>query len=163
MLDDETTGMERIKIELDYGPDDINQWVQLIYDFTGTPSEVYDQLRLTYNHGSTTTEFWYFDDVMGHTDAILSTSSEEAITKTITVFPNPSSGLFYLDTKDIFPTSSTYDLEILDTQGRLVLRQQFIARGEPVTFNLSGQPMGMYFLHFRGKSLHYVKAIVKKE
>ena len=163
MLDDETTGMPRLKIDMDYGPADANKWIQLVYDFTGEPAEIYDQLRLTYNHGNTNTDFWYFDDVMALPDTNASTSLEEGITKVITVYPNPSSGLFSMDTKGIFPAGSTYDLEVLDMQGRSVLRRQVIAQGQPVTFDLSDQPTGLYFLRLSGDLLHYVKVIEKKE
>lgn len=163
MLDDETTGMERLKLDMPYDPADANKWVQMVYDFTGAPDETYDQLRLTYNHFSTSTEFWYFDDVMAWPDLNAATSLEAVITELITVYPNPSSGLFLLDTKDIFPMGSTYDLEVLDIQGRTILRRQIMAQGQPVDFDLSDQPIGLYFLRLSGKSLHYVKAIEKKE
>ena len=161
MLDDETTGAERIKISLDYGPGDVNQWVQLVYDFTGAPTETYDQLRLTYNHGNTTTEFWYFDDVMGHTDAFLNIITEE-MTKVVEIYPNPSSGLFYINTNDIFSVGSTYELEVFDVQGRFVLNRQFLSQGRQVTFDLSDKTPGLYFVRLSGRSLQYVKAIVKK-
>ncbi len=163
MLDDETTGSDRLKIDMNYGPNDVNQWVQLVYDFTGAPDEVYDQLRLTYNHFVTTTEYWYFDDVMGHTASVSSTSLGEEMTRVITVYPNPSSGLFTVDTKDLFPVGSTYDLEVLDLQGRSILRRKVLAPGQLEAFDLSDQPAGMYFLRLSGQSLHYVKAIQKME
>ncbi|MFZ1751413.1 MAG: T9SS type A sorting domain-containing protein, partial [Saprospiraceae bacterium] len=161
MLDDETTGAPRLKIDMDYGSDDVNQWVQLVYDFTGEPAAIYDQLRLTYNHGSTTTEFWYFDDVMGQTDLNLSNGTDVAITEVIAVYPNPSLGMFSLDTKDIFPAGNTYDLDVLDIQGRPVFRQQVLAQGQLVALDLSDQPTGMYFLRLSGQLLHYVKVIKK--
>lgn len=167
MVDDETTGAERIRIDMEYGPEDANQWVQLVYDFSGTPTEVYDRLRMTYNHFgpsfSTITEYWYFDDVMSHTASFSSTKSEEGMIDAITVYPNPSSDLFFVDTKDLFPVGNTYDLEIFDIQGKVVLSQRVIAQGHPITFNLLGQPTGLYFLHLSGHSVHYVKAIAKKE
>jgi hypothetical protein len=163
MLDDETTGSERLRVDIDYGSANVNQWVQLVFDFSGAPDEVYDQLRLNYNNLNTTTEFWYFDDVMGHTASFSSTNQEEETTGVIAVYPNPSSGLYSLDTKNIFPAGSTYNLEILDVQGRSVLRQQVLAQGELVMFDLSNQPTGLYFLHLSGQSLHYVKAIQKMD
>jgi hypothetical protein len=163
MLDDETTGNERLKIDMNYGPADVNKWVQLVYDFSGAPGEVYDQLRLTYNHFVTTTEYWYFDDVMGSADLSLSTSSEEAITDEIAVYPNPSTGLFSVDTKDIFSFGSIYNIEVLDLNGRPTLSRQEIANGQPVVIDLSNRPTGMYFIHLSGPLLHYVKAIQKTE
>jgi beta-glucanase (GH16 family) len=163
MLDDETTGSDRLRIDMTYEPDDVNTWVQLVYDFTGAPDEVYDQLRLTYNHFVTTTEYWYFDDVMGRTDMFSSTSPEEAITGVVAVYPNPSSGMFYLDTKGIFPVGSIYDLEVLDVHGRSVLRLEAMAQGQTVPFDLSNQPTGLYFLCLSGQAIRYVKAIQKME
>ncbi|MFK7921537.1 MAG: family 16 glycosylhydrolase [Bacteroidia bacterium] len=163
MLDDETTGMERLKIDMNYGPADANQWVQMVYDFTGAPDETYDQLRLTYNHFSTTTELWYFDDVIAWPDLNAVTSLEAGITELIEVYPNPSSGLYSIDSKDIFPLGSTYQLEVLDMQGRSILKREIIAQGQPVAFDLSDQPTGLYYLRLSRQSLHYLKAIVKKE
>lgn len=164
LIDDITTGQEKIKINIEYGPDDVNQWVQLVYDFSEAPAEVYDEIGLRFNHGSTSTEFWYFDDVMSTTDAILSdgTENRENITEVISVYPNPSSGLYFLDSKDIFPAGSNYTLEVIDTQGRSILNQQVVAQGQLVDFDLSAQPSGVYVVHLNGKSLRYTKVIVKQ-
>lgn len=163
MLDDETTGNDRLKIDMEYGPADVNRWVQLVYDFTGAPGEVYDRFRMTYNHFVATTEYWYFDEVMGHTASFSSTSPEEAVTEGVVVYPNPSSGMFYLDTKDIFPAGSIYNLEVLDVHGRSVLSSAVMAQGQTVPFDLSTQPTGLYFLRLSGQAIHYVKAIQKME
>jgi len=163
MLDDQSTGMERLKMSLDYGPSNVNKWVKLVYDFTGQPTETYDQLRLTYNHGSTTTEFWYFNDVIAQVASNLSSSQTKEITKLITVYPNPSTGVFYIDTKDIFPTGSSFEIEVMDMQGRSLFSRDVIAQGMPVTFDLNNYPTGSYFLRLSGEALHYVKAIQKKE
>jgi hypothetical protein len=164
MVDDETTGLPRVRLDLDYNPEDVNQWVQLIYDFTDTPAEFYDQLRLTYNHFVTTTEFWYFDDVMGTTDAFLSSGAgtENKITEAISVFPNPSTGVYFMDAKGIFPLGSTYNLEVADIQGRTIIRQQVVAQGQQVTFDISDHPSGLYVVALGGQSLRYAKVIVKE-
>lgn len=161
MLDDETTGSPRLKIDMEYSPSDVNKWVQLVYDFTGSPSEIYDQLRLTYNHFSTSTEFWYFDEVMAWSNFEVSNSVDQEMISLIAVYPNPSSGLFLLDTKDVFPMGGTYDLQVLNSLGQAVLIQKLNLEGQPVVFDLSDQPIGMYFLRLRGESLFYVKAIQK--
>jgi beta-glucanase (GH16 family) len=167
MLDDETTGLDRVRIFLEYGPEDVNTWVQLVFDFSGTPTGVYDRLRFTHNHfgssSSTIEEYWYFDDVRAWGGVSTSTSPEKGINKLVTVYPNPSSDLFYLDTKDIFPLGSTYDLEVLDVQGRSVLSRQVLAQGQPVAFDLGAQPTGLYFVHLSGPLLRYVKVINKVE
>lgn len=161
LLDDLDTGFEKLKINIFYSPDDVNQWVQLVYDFSEAATEVYDEIGMRFNHGSTSTEFWYFDDVMGMTDAILNINTGEEITKAVVAYPNPSSGLFSLDTKDIFPLGSTYDIEILDVQGRSVFSRQVIAQREPIAFDLSDQPPGLYFVRLSGHLLHYIKVIKK--
>lgn len=166
-LYDMTTGVERTRIFIPYGEEDVNTWVQLVYDFSGAPSGVYDRFRFTHNHYGTSyssdQENWYFDDVRAWGDLSSSTNPEEGITKVVTVYPNPSSDWFYVEAKDIFPVGSTYDLEVLDVQGRTILSRQVVAQGQPVAFDLSNQPPGLYFLLLSGQSLHYVKAIVKKE
>lgn len=163
MLDDETTGRDRLRIDMDYGPNDVNKRVHLIYDFSGAPDDVYDQLRMTYIHFVSTPEFSCFDNLMGHTASFSSNHSQESMIKVITVYPNFSSNLFFVDTKDLLPVGNTYDLEILDKQGKVVLKLRGLAQGEPITFNLISQPTGLYFLHLSGHSVHYVKAIAKKE
>ncbi|RMG62829.1 MAG: hypothetical protein D6722_18190 [Bacteroidetes bacterium] len=140
MLDDETTGSGRLRIDLDYGPSDVNTWVQLVCDFSEGVGEVYDQLRLNYNNQNTTTEPWYFDDVMAWPDTHTPTSVEEAPIELISVYPNPSSGMFQVDTQTAFPLGSAYELEVLDVQGRSVLRQQVLAQGQPVAVDLHAQP-----------------------
>jgi beta-glucanase (GH16 family) len=167
MLDDETTGLDRARIFLEYGPEDVNTWVQLVFDFSGTPTDVYDQLRFTHNHYgpsySSNIEYWYFDDVMAWPDANSVTSLEAGISSVVAVYPNPSTGRFAVDTRDIFPVGSTYEFEVLDTQGRSVLQRQVRADGQPLALDLSDQPSGLYFLRLRGQAMHYVKAIQKQE
>ncbi|MEQ8702918.1 MAG: family 16 glycosylhydrolase [Phaeodactylibacter sp.] len=169
MLDDVDLppGVDRYRIFVEYGPEDVNTWVQLVFDFSGRPGGVYERLRFTHNHWgpsyTSDTEYWYFDDVMAWSDLSTSTSAEVGITETITVYPNPSSDWFYVETKDIFPVGSTYDLEVLDVQGRSVLRRKVFAQGQPVALDLSTQPAGLYFVRLSGQSLRYVKAISKME
>ncbi len=166
-LYDMTTGVERTRIFIRYGEEDVNTWVQLVYDFSGAPSGVYDRFRLTHNHYDTNPfvnpEYWYFDDVIAWPDASSATSLEGGISSVIAVYPNPSSGLFSVDTKDIFPVGSTFELEVLDIQGRSVLQRQVHAAGQPLALDLSDQPTGLYFLRLHGQALRYVKAIVKQE
>lgn len=83
------------------------------------------------------------------------------ITKTITVYPNPSSGVFHRDTKDIFPVGSSYELEVMNSKGQSVCIQQIIHTKERATINLSNEAPGMYFIKLKGKSIRYVKAIIK--
>lgn len=166
-LYDETTGVERTRIFIPYGEEDVNTWVQLVYDFSEAPPGVYDRFRFTHNHYGTSyssnQENWYFDDVRAWGDISGLTSLEPGISSAIVVYPNPSSGLFSLDTRALFPAGTTYNLEVQDIQGRSVLSQQVFAQGQLVVFDLSNQPAGMYFLRLSGQSLRYVKAIVKKE
>ncbi|MCZ4410004.1 family 16 glycosylhydrolase [Cryomorphaceae bacterium 1068] len=164
LIDDLTTGQEKLRINVEYGPNDVNQWVQLVYDFSEAPTDVYDEIGMRYNHGSTSTEFWYFDDVMNTTDAILSAGTEiaEDITEVIAVYPNPSSGQYFLDSRGIFPTGSNYTLEVMDTQGRSILKQHVVAQGQLVDFDLSTEPSGVYVVNLSGQSLRYAKVIVKQ-
>jgi hypothetical protein len=169
MLDDVDLppGVDRYRIFVEYGPEDVNTWVQLVFDFSGRSSGVYERLRFTHNHYgpsyTSDTEYWYFDEVMAWSNLSTSTSAEVSITETVTVYPNPSLDWFYVETKDIFPVGSTYDLEVLDVQGRSVLRREVFAEGQPVALDLSTQPAGLYFVRLSGQSLRYVKAISKME
>jgi beta-glucanase (GH16 family) len=164
-LYDQTSGVDRERIFVSYDEEDVNTWVQLVYDFSGMPADVFDRIRLTHNHYgesySQNIENWYVDDVRIWSNEALTSSPKMEITKTITVYPNPSSGVFHLDTKDIFPVGSSYELEVVNSQGQSVCIQQIIHTKERATINLSNEAPGMYFIKLKGESIRYVKAIIK--
>lgn len=100
---------------------------------------------------------------MGHPNANLSNSPQEDLTHLISVYPNPSTGMYFVDTKDIFQAGDSYHIEVIDIHGRLVFRKQQMTEGQPISFDLSDQSTGLYFLHLSGEALHYIKAIQKIE
>jgi len=78
------------------------------------------------------------------------------------VYPNPSNGLFFVE----LATSSDIDrsLTILNVQGQIV-QQQFLAATtaeQKITFNLTNQAAGMYFIRVSSKEGNSVKRLVVK-
>ena len=76
----------------------------------------------------------------------------------LVVYPNPSSGIFYLITKGM---TGTLDVTVMNTLGQVVYTKQFInsnlSREE---IDLTGQSEGLYFLRVENNSHAIVKRIV---
>jgi len=76
------------------------------------------------------------------------TSTEEAI-----VFPNPSTGMFYVN-KSVL-NNSHYDVEVFDTAGNLILQQS-----NTTTDKLSIFKSGMYFMKLKVGSTSYMQKLI---
>ncbi|MHC1706480.1 MAG: T9SS type A sorting domain-containing protein [Bacteroidales bacterium] len=63
--------------------------------------------------------------------------------KSVPVYPNPSSGLFYADLGEI---ASVTEIECLNAQGQVVYRKINSGSSAFVTIDLSDSPPGIYFL-----------------
>jgi uncharacterized membrane protein len=75
------------------------------------------------------------------------------------LYPNPSTGKFYLETKNL--CSDPIELQVMDLTGRIVFeRQSFIS--EKFEIDLSGQQNGMYFLRIKTEEENYIlKSAIK--
>ena len=78
----------------------------------------------------------------------------EVMEKDINVYPNPSTGIFYVENSDA-SNETTYTVK--DLNGRTV--KEFIGKGS-VQMDLEGNPSGVYFLHIEGEEKETVKKIV---
>ena len=61
----------------------------------------------------------------------------------ITVYPNPSNGMFYLEIKDL--TNEHINIEILSAEGKLVYKDEFIYNDRE-KIDISSLPTGMYII-----------------
>ncbi|CAM3497876.1 Por secretion system C-terminal sorting domain-containing protein [Flavobacterium longum] len=70
----------------------------------------------------------------------------------VTVYPNPSEGVFYVNT----PPGAQASFEVNDLTGRTILKT------ESSTIDLSAFPTGMYILNVRAGQQSYVKRLILK-
>ncbi len=61
----------------------------------------------------------------------------------VSIYPNPSNGLFYLEIMDL--TNESIDIEILSAEGKVVYKDQFIYNDRE-KLDISGLPTGMYII-----------------
>ncbi|MEL7532751.1 MAG: family 16 glycosylhydrolase [Bacteroidota bacterium] len=156
-IEDQTTGVP--PIELDNNLDTLNQWVNLIWDFSAYPANTFDRIALFFDFGQTDTSYWYFDDVFGRPDPTASLENIEATL--IDVYPNPSAGLYQIELNGQFANAKTLDLQVLDVNGRTVYAKVLQGLQASHRVDLSGLPDGMYFLRIVGPDTQYVKALEK--
>jgi len=146
-----------IEIALPYNTP--NEWVNMIWDFTGQPTDAFDRIALFFGFGSTDTDLWYFDDVIGR--STLTTNTEELTVNPITFSPNPTTGLLVVNLNGLFNQTGDFKVRIMDVQGRVIYTEHKQKNSEQFTLNLSHIPDGTYYIHLVGQSIHYVKPFVK--
>ena len=166
----ETTGNVLFKLE-DLSPGTIspieipvpyttpNEWVNMVWDFTGQPTDAFDRIALFFDFGSTDTDLWYFDDIIGR--SALTTNTEVLTVQPITISPNPTTGQLFIDLNGLFRQTSDFEVRIIDVQGKVVFSEQQQQNNEQFTLNLSLVPDGTYYIHLVGQEIHYVKPLVK--
>jgi len=79
-------------------------------------------------------------------DLTLSQSSAEISAPSVTVFPNPSSGIFTLAKAE--SNNKTLSFEILDRSGRTIVQTSQLD-DKTMSIDLSDQPSGTYFIRLR--------------
>jgi hypothetical protein len=67
-------------------------------------------------------------------------SIEELLENNIVIYPNPSSGIFHIS----LPSNQTYEIEVVDNMGRVVLNQSNIEN--TTSLDLSDQANGVYLI-----------------
>ncbi|VXB78121.1 Glycosyl hydrolase [Flavobacterium sp. 9AF] len=87
---------------------------------------------------------------------VLSSSSFEL--DSITVYPNPSNGLFTINTKNIEINS----LEVFDITGKRILERKIHQSQEEIDVNLSNASNGVYFMKINTETGIITKRILKK-
>ncbi len=73
------------------------------------------------------------------------------------VFPNPSDGLFFVETKDA--ASANFGLQLVDLQGRMLFEKEIY--DERAALDLVDLPPGVYFLKITGADGQAVRRLVK--
>ena len=112
-----------------------------------------------FDFGSTATDLWYFDDVIGR--GMLTTSTEEVTIHPVTFFPNPTTGQIQVDLNGLFSQSTDFIVQVVDTQGKVKHTESRHKHGEQFTLDLGHFPDGTYFIRLMGKGVHYVKPVIK--
>lgn len=148
-----------IEVPLTYNT--TNQWVNMIWDFTDQPTDVFDRIALFFDFGSTATNFWYFDDVIGR--ASLTTNIKELTVAPIKIFPNPTTGQLSIDLNGLFNQTDDFVVQIINTQGKVIYNEQMQKNSGQLTLDLSNFFNETYFIRLVGPEVHYVKSFVKIE
>lgn len=74
----------------------------------------------------------------------------------LTVYPNPSKGLFEMYIPN---ETKTIGIEIYNTQSQLILSNTFIVNNGKVRLDLSNQPIGVYFVKLNSEKPKFLKLI----
>jgi subtilisin family serine protease len=80
-------------------------------------------------------------------------TDEQITTDKLTVYPNPTNGLFYVECKNAISS-----IQVYNTQGSLVLEKQMssIKKGvQKIAIDLSNFPSGVYILRSKGENFNY--------
>jgi subtilisin family serine protease len=80
-------------------------------------------------------------------------TDEQITTDKLTVYPNPTNGLFYVECKNAISS-----IQVYNTQGSLVLEKQMssIKKGvQKIAIDLSNYPSGVYILRSKGENFNY--------
>ncbi len=85
---------------------------------------------------------------------------EIAAQKTLTIFPNPTSGQFVVEVNSM--ANETVDVKVYNKLGNLVLQQNHLRTnaGQQLNLDLSGQAEGIYMLHIQVGNETHVQRIV---
>ncbi len=158
-IEDQTTGVN--PVELDLNQDTLNQWINMVWDFNGVQTDVFDRIALFFDFGDTDTSYWYFDDVFGRPDQTVSTEQLEI--NPISVFPNPTTGQLNVNLNGLFDNGKTFHIQILNTNGQIIYQRQSMVTDNSFTVDLDKFSNGTYFIRLLGEGTQYVKTIVKME
>jgi hypothetical protein len=154
-----------------------DQWLS---DFEGAVINIEGDILITDNYGIASFcmtggyhDYWVanpgYDTVPGNfvfpcqdttIEFMLMTGSIEEDKLTLfELYPNPSSGKFYFETKNT--GSNPIELQVMDLTGRIVYQRQPTI-SEKFEIDLSGQPKGMYFVRVKsGEGLFTEKIVVQ--
>jgi Secretion system C-terminal sorting domain len=125
-------------------------WAQYTYNFKVKKDDLmHPVLHMGVEKGT-----YYIDNFeLGKAEDVVSGSKDIVITNNVLVYPNPTSGLFQIQSQEAFES-----LEVYDLTGKMV--QKF--KGNPSNqYNVSELPNGIYQLAARSKDAISVSRIVK--
>lgn len=93
------------------------------------------------NYGITVTTD-YGCEITGSIITVVNSIDNESLIGNINLYPNPTSGVIWLDLREL--SSSIIDIEILSLDGKIVLSNKVISAREILNIDLSNQPSGAY-------------------
>ena len=80
----------------------------------------------------------------------------------ISIYPNPSAGIFYLDI--VFANAQDVSILVTDMMGRKIYSERLSnVFAKSFTFNLSNQPNGIYFAVVQSKDKRLVRKLIKNK
>jgi beta-glucanase (GH16 family) len=157
-IEDNMPGMAS-PVEVDLAYTTPNQWVNMVWDFSSQPADVFDRVALFFDFGSTDTSNWYFDDIIGRSSS--STRLEDLEWQSIKLFPNPTQEQLFIDLNGLFKSESDFVLQLIDTQGKVIYHEKKQTSREAFSINVSHLPAGTYFIRLLSQYVHYVKPFEK--
>jgi hypothetical protein len=87
----------------------------------------------------------------------IETGMTDEIVDRLILFPNPSEGTFYLETK--FADRNPIELQVMDLTGRIIF-QTSISSQDKTEIDLTDQPKGMYFVRVKSAEGLFTEKIV---
>ncbi len=75
------------------------------------------------------------------------------------IYPNPSTGLFTITLNEI---NSAGELNIINSQGKLIMKETFSKFSKSKLLNLTDHPKGLYFIQFYSNGNQEIKKIIIK-
>ncbi len=113
-------------------------------------------IRFTFNSNfSTNKDGFYFDDMLIRKllSPTVNVKQNTVFADNITLYPNPSTGLFTLSNPDLKPL----DVSVYNTLGELVYRT---INSQQLTINLSNQATGIYFVKLKVDGEEVIKKVI---
>jgi hypothetical protein len=89
--------------------------------------------------------------------AINSSGSPQVLNSEISIYPNPGSGIFFIDTQKI---QGMMDITITDTQGETVFSKHNVPSSQGFKINLSNKAGGIYILRISSKASTFAGKIL---
>ncbi|MDX1913328.1 MAG: T9SS type A sorting domain-containing protein, partial [Saprospiraceae bacterium] len=92
---------------------------------------------------------------VGHDNPIMAFATRTAY-QDLSIFPNPSNGL--VNVGGVLEAGAT--LRVFDINGRLVMEKTVASEDVVLSFDLSGQPKGVYTVQMVGTQYHVTRKFV---
>ncbi|MFD1552073.1 hypothetical protein DNU06_00755 [Putridiphycobacter roseus] len=100
--------------------------------------------------GMNTPAYFAMDNLTGGYASVSNT--KETV---ISIYPNPSEGIFYLN------TSEQYFMQVIDMTGKVIIEKQTTGNNKEL-IDLSNVEKGMYFIHLKNANEQITKRIIKQ-
>ncbi len=156
-IEDLSGGTTPVEIDLELTKP--NEWVNLVYDFSGQPDKTYDRIALFFDFGDVDTSDWFFDDIIGSSGPMV-VSTRKITTTDFNAFPNPTLGKLTIDLSAIASFYDTSHIKLVNHLGQIVFEQKIQSINNQISLELPSLTPGAYFLTIEQNDLTYLKKIV---